>query len=159
MSARIAALVAGAGLVLAAAAAQAAPPPYGPPITLEQAKKIAAAAVAASPKLSSQPDVVVIVDSGAHLVYLERMDDAQIGSIRVAIGKARSAAMFRRPTKVFNELVAKGNTYLLGLRGASVVEGGLPILVDGKLIGAIGVSGGTGPEDGKVAEAGLAALK
>jgi glc operon protein GlcG len=159
MSQKIAPLVAAAAFALAAAAAQAAPPPYGAPITLDQAKKIAAAAVAASPKISSQPDVVAIVDSGAHLVYLERMDNAQIGSIRVAIGKARSAVLYRRPTKVFDDLLAKGRTTLLALPGVSPSEGGLPIVVGGKLIGAIGASGGSPEEDGKVAAAGLAALK
>jgi uncharacterized protein GlcG (DUF336 family) len=148
------------GLIAAAAAmpAIAAPPEYGPPISLAQAKKIAAAAVAASPTLSSQPDCIAIVDSGDRLVYFERMDNAQIGSIRVALDKAHSAVMFRRPTTVFAEALAKGTTVLLGLHGASVLPGGIPIVEGGKVIGGLGVSGGTGEEDVKVATAALAAL-
>jgi glc operon protein GlcG len=155
------AIAAGFALATASAYGQTSPPlpTYGSPITLAQAKKIAEAAVAASPKLSSQPDVVAIVDSGANLICLERMDNAHLGSVRVAIEKARSAVLFRRPSKVFGDLVGKGNNVLLGLHGASVLEGGLPILVGGKIVGGIGVSGGTGPEDGKVAAAALEAAK
>jgi uncharacterized protein GlcG (DUF336 family) len=152
--------IAAIGLIASAAAvpAKAAPPEYGPPISLAQAQTIAAAAAAASPKLSSQPDCIAIVDSGGRLVFFERMDNAQLGSTRVALRKAHSAAMFRRPTAAFAERLAKGATVLLGLQGASVVPGGIPIVVDGKVIGGLGVSGGTGEEDVKVATAGLAAL-
>ncbi len=147
-------------LALATVAEAQSPPPYGPAISLEQAKTIAAAAVAEVPKAASNPDVIVILDSGAHLVYLERMDNAQIGSIRVALDKARSAVLHRRPTKDFAEAFAKGRTALLGLHGASILGGGVPIIDNGKLIGAIGVSGGTSPgQDDKVAAAGLATLK
>ena len=88
----------------------AAAPEYGPPISLTQAEKIAAAAATASPKLSSQPDCIAIVDSGDRLLYFERMENAQIGSIRVALDKAHSAAMFRRPTAVFAQALSKGAT-------------------------------------------------
>jgi glc operon protein GlcG len=141
------------------ALAQAPPMPYGPPITLEMAKKAAAAAEAKAKKVSYAPDAIVIVDPGGALVYFERMDNTQIGSVRVAIDKARSAALFRRPTKVFADLLAKGNMVALGLRGAAPVEGGLPLIMDGKVVGAIGASGGTGAQDGQVAAAGVAALK
>jgi glc operon protein GlcG len=148
------------GLIAAAATqpATAATPEYGPPISLAQAKKIADAAAAASPTLSSQPDCIAIVDSGGRLVYFERMENAQLGSIRVALEKAHSAAMFRRPTSVFAQAVSKGTTLLLGLHGASVLPGGIPIVEGGKVIGGLGVSGGTGEEDVKVATAALAAL-
>ncbi len=104
---------------------------------------------------------IAVTDTAGQLVYFERMDNTQTGSINIAIGKARSAAQFRRPTKVFQDLIAKGSefTYLLGLEGASVVQGGIPIVIDGRIVGAIGVSGATGAQDVQVAEAGLAGLK
>jgi uncharacterized protein GlcG (DUF336 family) len=104
---------------------------------------------------------VAVTDTAGNLVYFERMDNTQTGSINIAVGKSRSAAQFRRPTKVFQDLIAKGSefTYLLGLEGAVVVQGGIPIVQDGRIVGAIGVSGGTGPQDVQVAEAGLAAIK
>jgi glc operon protein GlcG len=146
----------------ASAQTPAAPPrpmPYGLPIDLEMAKKAVAAAEAEAKKVSYAPDVIVIVDPGGAPVCLERMDDAQIGSIAVAIGKARSAALFRRPTKMFADLLAKGNTLPLALPGATPIEGGMPLVFDGKIVGAIGASGGTGAQDGQVAAAGAAALK
>ncbi|MGH7108889.1 MAG: GlcG/HbpS family heme-binding protein [Stellaceae bacterium] len=146
-------------LLLCPAVAVAAAPSYGPAIDLAAAKKVAAAAEAAAQKVSSQPDVIAIVDPHGALVYFERMDGAQFGSIEVALSKARSAALFRRPTKVFAERMAKGATALLGLVGATPVPGGEPILANGKVIGAIGASGGTGEEDDKVAMAGVAVVK
>lgn len=134
--------------------------PYGAPISLEQAKKAAAAAEAESRK-NNWNMVIAVLDTGGHLVMLERMDGVQLGSIGAAQDKAYSAVMYRRPTKVFQDLVAQGgaNIRLLGLRGASVLEGGIPIIVDGKLIGAIGVSGHTSEQDAQVAKAGADALK
>jgi uncharacterized protein GlcG (DUF336 family) len=134
-------------------------PPYGPSITLEQAKKVAAAALA--PAFANQWTVVIaIVDPGGHLVYLEKLDQTQVGSVEIAMSKARSAAIFKRPTKVFQERLARGGDGLLVLRlqGAIPVEGGLPILIDGKLAGALGVSGGSSAEDEVCAEAGASAL-
>jgi uncharacterized protein GlcG (DUF336 family) len=148
-----------------AASAQApAPPgppvtPYGPALGIAVAKKIAAAAVEEAKKVSAAPDAIAIVDPGGALIYFERMDNAQLGSIAVAIDKARSAALFRRPTKVFADLLAKGNALPLALRGAVPLEGGLPLISGGRLVGAIGASGGTGAQDGQVAAAGAAALK
>ena len=159
MSKRIAALPLLAALVLGLGAAAAAAPSYGPEIDLAAAKKVAAAAEDAAKKVSSQPDVIAIVDTHGALVYFERMDDAQIGSIKVALSKARSAALFRRPTKAFADRVAQGGIALLGLRGAVPTPGGQPLVSNGKVIGAIGASGGTGEEDDKVAAAGVAALK
>jgi glc operon protein GlcG len=134
--------------------------PYGAPISLEQAKRAVAAAEAESRK-NNWNMVIAVLDTGGHLIMLERMDGVQLGSIGAAQDKAYSAVMYRRPTKVFQDLVAQGgaNIRLLGLRGASVLEGGIPIIVDGKLIGAIGVSGHTSEQDAQVAKAGADALK
>jgi glc operon protein GlcG len=126
-------------------------------LTLEAAKKMATAAHAEAVK-NNWRMVIAVVDEGGHLLYLERMDETQTGSIRVAIQKARSAAAFKRPTKVFEDAVAGGRNAILGLSGATPIEGGVPIMVDGKLIGAIGASGGTAPQDGQVAKAGVDAL-
>ena len=135
-------------------------PPYGLSITNEQAKHVADAALAPA-RANGWTVVVAIVDTGGFLVYLEKLDQTQVGSIAIAEDKARSAAIFKRPTKVFQERLARGGDGLivLGLKGAIPVEGGLPILVDGKLIGALGVSGGSSAEDEVCAEAGAAALK
>ena len=103
---------------------------------------------------------VDIHDAG-ELVYFERMDDTQIGSVGVAVSKARSAARFKRPTKAFQDALAAGGEGLriLALEGAVPVDGGVPIVVGGKIVGAIGASGGTSAQDGQVAAAGVAALK
>jgi uncharacterized protein GlcG (DUF336 family) len=134
--------------------------PYGPNVSVDVAKKATAAAVAEARK-NNWFMAIAVTDTAGQLVYFERMDNTQTGSINIAIGKARSAAQFRRPTKVFQDLLAKGSdfTYLLGLEGASVVQGGIPIVIDNRIVGAIGVSGATGAQDVQVAEAGLAALK
>jgi uncharacterized protein GlcG (DUF336 family) len=104
--------------------------------------------------------VVAIVDTGGHLVYLEKLDQTQVGSVEIAIAKAKSSAIFKRSTKMFQERLARGGDGLLVLRlkDAIPVEGGLPIIVDGKLVGALGVSGGSSAEDEVCAEAGAAAL-
>jgi uncharacterized protein GlcG (DUF336 family) len=104
---------------------------------------------------------VAITDGAGDLVYFEKMDGTQTGSVKVAIGKARSAALFRRPTKVFQEGLAAGGDglRLLGLEGGVPIEGGLPLLKDGKIVGAIGLSGGTAQQDGVAAKAGADTLK
>jgi uncharacterized protein GlcG (DUF336 family) len=123
-------------------------------LTLEIAKQIAAAAEkeAAGSKLTM---VIAILDDGGNLIYLARMDETQIGSIEVAQQKARSAVAFKRPTKVFEDAVVGGRTAILKLPGAIPVEGGVPLMADGKIIGAIGCSGGTSQQDGVVAKAGV----
>ena len=140
----------------------AAPPlvSYGLSISTDSAKLAAAAAIAAARK-NHWKQAIAIVDTGGHLVYFEKMQDTQTGSVELAIEKARTAALFRRPTKVFEDGVAGGGEglRLLRLTGAIPIDGGVPIVVDGKLIGAIGVSGGTGAQDGEVAEAGARAVK
>jgi glc operon protein GlcG len=105
--------------------------------------------------------VIVILDSTGHIVMLHKMDNTQYGSIGAAEDKARSALYFRRPSKVFEDLVAQGGIGLrtLALRGATPFEGGIPLAVDGKIIGAIGVSGATSVQDGQVAKAGADAAK
>jgi glc operon protein GlcG len=135
-------------------------PAYGPSITLAQAKTVATAALAPA-RENRWTVVVAIVDPGGYLVYLEKLDDTQVGSVAVASEKARSAAIFKRPTKMLQDRLARGGDGLLvlRLRDAIPVEGGMPIVVDGKLIGALGVSGGSSAEDEVCAEAGAAALK
>ena len=123
---------------------------YGPSITLDQAKQAAAAAIAEA-RTNNWPMAVAIVDTAGLLVYFEKMDDTQTGSVVVSQAKARSAALFKRSTKVFQDRLASGGdgVMVLRLEDAVPVEGGLPLLVGGKIIGAIGVSGGTSPQDGQ----------
>jgi uncharacterized protein GlcG (DUF336 family) len=124
-------------------------------LTLEAAKQIAAAANAEAKK-NKWNVAIAIVDDGAHLIYLERMDSTQIASVVVAQEKAMTAVRFKRPSKALEEAVVAGRNVVMTLPGATPIEGGLPILVEGELIGAIGVSGGTSSQDGVVAAAGLA---
>ncbi len=133
-------------------------PPYGNPITVEQAKKIAAGALAESKK-NNWRMAISIVDNHGFPVYFERMDDTQTASVQIALDKAKTAAMFRRPSKAFEDGIAKGRVALLGLTGATPIEGGLPIMIDGKVIGGIGVSGANADQDAQAAQAGLNALK
>lgn len=148
-----------AGLGWSAGARAQAVIPYGLPIGLADAKKAAAAAAAEAAKITSIPYVIAIVDPDGRLIYFERMDNAQIGSVGVAIDKARSAALFRKPTKVFEDALGKGRTAILALRGAVPLEGGLPLVSGGKIVGAIGASAGTGQQDGQVAKAGADTIK
>jgi len=136
------------------------PDVYGLSINLETAKKIAASAITEARK-NNWTMAVAVVDTGGNLVYFEKMDGTQTGSVRVAIGKGRSAVLFKRPTKAFQDMVAAGGEGLrmLRLEGAVPIEGGLPLLMDGKIVGAIGVSGGTSQQDGIVAKAGADTLK
>src|SRR5262249_3204987 len=142
-------------LATAAASAQQAPSPppttpYGPPIGLEEAKKVMAAAEAESVK-NNWGMAIAILDSTGHLVMRHKLDNTQYGSIAVAEDKARSALYYRRPSKVFEDLVAQGGLGMrtLALRGATPLEGGILLIADGKIIGAIGVSGATSVQDGQ----------
>ena len=126
-------------------------------LTLEIAKQVAAAA-SAEATANKWTVVIAILDEGGNLMYLERADDTQIGSIQVAQEKARSAVSFKRPTKAFEEAVAGGRTAILKLPGAMPVEGGLPLMLNGRVAGAIGVSGVTSQQDGQIAKAGADAL-
>lgn len=136
------------------------PNPYGTAVTVDAAKKIAAAAIAEAQK-NGWTMAAAVTDTGGNLVYYEKMDATQIGSANVAIGKTRSAALFKRPTKAFQDALAAGGEgwRILGLEGAVPVEGGLPLLHDGKIVGAIGLSGGTSAQDGLAAKAGVDLLK
>ena len=133
---------------------------YGPDITVENAKKAAAPALAEARK-NDWLMAVAVVDTGGDLVYFEKMDDTQTGSVAVAIAKARSAALFKRPTKAFQDTLAGGGEGLrvLRLENAVPVEGGIPLVMDGSIVGAIGLSGGTSAQDGQCAQAGVNALK
>ncbi|SCY49445.1 Uncharacterized conserved protein GlcG, DUF336 family [Nitrosospira sp. Nl5] len=126
-------------------------------LTLDDAKKIAAAAEIEA-RRNDWPVVIAIVDDGAHLLHLLRLDNTQFGSIEVAIRKAGAAIAFRRSTKVWEEHVSDGRIRYLGLPGTLPIEGGLPIVVDGQFIGAVGVSGVRSNEDAQIAQAGLDAL-
>ena len=142
----------------ASAIAQTAPPPYGLAITLDQAKKAMAAAEAEARK-NNWPVVIAIVDSAGYLVMLQTLE-AQHASVDIATGKARTAVNFRRPTKVMEDsLAANGSALrLLALKDVTPLQGGLPIVVDGKIIGGIGVSGVLASQDELVAKAGLDTL-
>lgn len=140
--------------------AQMQPNPYGPPVSVENAKKAAAAALAEAVK-NHWNMAIAVVDPNGTLVYYEKMDNTQLGSADVSIDKARSAALFKRPTKAFQDALASGGAgvRVMSLRGAIPVEGGVPLISDGKIIGAIGVSGAQSEQDGQCAIAGAATIK
>jgi uncharacterized protein GlcG (DUF336 family) len=158
----VVALVAAISVPAMAQAPFAPPPqvPYGLSVSTENAKIAAAASIAEAQK-NNWKEAIAVVDTGGYLVYFEKMQDTQTGSVELAIEKARTAALFRRPTKVFEDGVAAGGEglRLLRLTGAIPIDGGVPIIVDGKVIGAVGASGGTGAQDGQVAKAGASAVK
>jgi len=141
------------------AAQQTPPPPYGEPISLELAKKMVAAAEAEAVR-NNWAVAIAVIDSGGHLVMLQKLDNTQLVSIRVSETKAKTALGFRLPTKMLEDAVAAGGagTRLLALQDIAPFEGGFPIIVDGKIIGAIGVAGVFSPQDAQVARAGLAAI-
>lgn len=147
-----------AGLLIGGQALAQAPLPYGTPIGVEMARKMAAAAAVEARK-NKWAMAITIVEPNGSLVYFEKLDDTQYGSIRVSMAKARTAALFRRPSKAFEDAVAAGRTAVLDLPGATPIQGGLPIVQNGKIIGGIGVSGGASPEDEQVAKAGTAVVK
>jgi uncharacterized protein GlcG (DUF336 family) len=136
------------------------PNPYGMPISNDAAKKAAAAALAEAAK-NKWNMAVAIVDPSGVLVYYEKMDNTQLGSANVAIEKARTSALFKRPTKAMQDVLAAGGDGLriLGLHDATPIEGGVPLIADGKIIGAIGVSGASSSQDAQCAKAGADTLK
>ena len=142
-------------LALSAATALHAELPTKRILTLGMAKKLVAAAEAEAKKRGATV-VIAVVDDGGQLILLERLDDTQVASVEVAIGKARTAAIFRRPSKVFEDQVKNGRVAALALPGATALQGGIPITVDGKVIGAISASGNTPQEDEDIALAGAA---
>jgi glc operon protein GlcG len=126
-------------------------------LTLEAARRVGAAAEAEALKRGATV-VIAVVDDGGHVLFLERLNDTQVASVEVGIGKARTAAIFRRPSKVFEDQIREGRVAALALPGATPLQGGVPLEVDGRVIGAIGVSGNTPQEDEDIAKAGAAAL-
>jgi glc operon protein GlcG len=136
------------------------PDPYGAPVSLDNAKKAAAAVVAEATK-NGWTMVVAIVDPDGTLIFYEKMDNTQLGSAKVAIDKARSAALFKRPTRAFEDLLGQGSegARYLKMEGAIPIEGGIPLVMDGKIVGAIGVSGGKSAQDAHCAQLGADALK
>jgi len=132
--------------------------PYGAPISLARAQAAISAAIGEAEKRGWMVNVAV-VDSGANLVAFARMDGAQLASVAVAEHKARAAASFRRPTKVFEDAIQKSdNKYVLTIDGVIASRGGIPLIEDGKLIGAIGCSGATGSQDEAACTAGAATV-
>jgi glc operon protein GlcG len=128
-----------------------------PALTLEAATRIADAAQAEATR-NKWNVVIAVVDQGGYLVHLRRLDGTQLGSVAVAEEKAKSAALFRRPTKAFADAVASGRTAVLRLPGAIPIEGGVPLVAEDQVVGAIGVSGVTAEQDGQVAQAGAKAF-
>jgi glc operon protein GlcG len=140
------------------AASSGVPPQYGPPISLELAKRVASAAEARA-NANNWPVVIAIFDSTGHLTLLHRLDQSNLGAVELAQRKAETSVRFRRPTKVYEDLVAAGGMRLLSVASDIItLEGGLPLIQNGLVIGAIGVSGVTSPEDGQVAAAGASVV-
>jgi glc operon protein GlcG len=153
----VAAMILFCGLAIAKAQM---PNPLGGPVSLENARKAALPALTEAEK-NHWNVAVAIVDTGGNLVYYEKMDNTQLGSANVAIEKARTAALFKRPTKAFQDTLAAGGDGLriLSLKGVVAIEGGIPLVMDGKIVGAIGVSGATSAQDAQCAKAGADVLK
>lgn len=128
--------------------------PYGASVPVETARKIAAAAIAEAKK-NGWTVAAAIVDTAGDLVFYEKMDNTQIGSAIVSQEKARTAVRFKRPSKAFEDALTGGRQAILSLPGVTPLEGGIPIVIDGKIVGAIGVSGATSPQDGQCAAAGI----
>ncbi len=141
----------------AVASAQPLPNHYGAPIGIDAARRVAAAAIAEGKK-NGWTVAAAIVDPGGTLVYFERIDGTQNGSSNVALDKARTAAAFKRPSKMLEDAVKAGNPQFLKLPGALPIEGGVPLVIDGKVVGAIGVSGASSAQDGQCAKAGADTL-
>jgi uncharacterized protein GlcG (DUF336 family) len=154
-------VIAFAAFILGAApvSAQQTPPPYGAPITLDVAKKIMAAAEAEASK-NNWPVVITIIDSGGHMVMMQKFDNTQLASISASEGKAQTSLAFKLPSKALEDAITAGGSgiRLLALKNIAPFEGGLPIVIDGKIVGAIGVSGGLSSQDAQVARAGISAV-
>jgi len=127
-------------------------------ITLDDAKKAMAAAEAEARK-NNWNVAIAIVDAGASLILFQKLDDTQLGSVKIAIGKATTAVNFKRPTKALEDMIAGGRQVFLALEGITPLQGGLPVMADGKLIGAVGVSGVLSSQDEQVAQAAVAVLQ
>jgi glc operon protein GlcG len=136
------------------------PNPYGASVTLENAKKVAAPALAEAEK-NHWNVAVAVVDTSGNLVYYEKMDNTQLGSASIAVDKARTAALFKRPTKAFEDAVgaSPNGARVVSMHGVIAIEGGIPLVMDGKIVGAVGVSGATSAQDAQCAKAGADVLK
>ncbi len=156
----LATLTVASASALAISTAFAQVPQYGTTVNLEQARKVVAAGMVEARK-NNWPIAIAVVDNAGMLVAYERMDNTQTASVQVSIDKAVSAAMYRRSTKVFQDAVTGGGmgVRVLGLRGASPIEGGLTLMLDGKIIGGVGVSGVNSDQDAVVAKAGVDAVR
>ena len=154
----VAAVIFALGALVSAVAQM--PNPYGTAISLENAKKAAAPALAEAAKNNWRVAVAIVGPEGT-LIYYEKMDNTQLGSAEIAIDKARTAALFKRPTKALQDALAAGGEGLriLTLKGVTAVEGGIPLVMDGKIVGAIGVSGATSAQDAQCAKAGADTVK
>ena len=150
-------IIFGLSLALFAAAAAAQAPGYGADINVATAKKVAAGVIAECQK-NNWNVAVAIVDTHGTLVYFERMDDTQYGSVKIAVAKARASATFKRPTRVFADVINKGSPATATLPGVVGSPGGLPIVVGGRIIGAAGVSGVTGDQDEQCSRAGVSGM-
>jgi len=134
-------------------------PPYGPPITLDQAKRVMAAAELQAVENTWQV-AITILDSGGNMVMFHKIDNAQLSAVSVSEGKARTALQFKRPSKDLDDAIARGGAgnRLLALKDITPLEGGIPIILDGRIVGAIGVSGAVSAQDAQIAKAGADAL-
>jgi glc operon protein GlcG len=148
----VAVIAIGLGLASVGVASAQMPNPYGTAVGVEVARRVAGVAIAEGKK-NGWTVAVAVVDPGGALVYFERIDGTQYASSDIAVAKARTAATYKRPTKVLEEAVAGGRPGFLSLPGALLLEGGIPLVADGKIIGAIGVSGATSQQDGVCAQA------
>ncbi len=157
MTVRKIALGLGIALLATTAAAQDQRPGYGPSVTTATAKRIAAGVIAECQK-NNWNIAVAVVDTHGGLVYFERMEDTQYASNDIAIGKAKAAATYRRPTRVFADVINKGSPATATLPGVFASPGGVPIFVGGKVTGAVGVSGVTGDQDEQCSKAGLSGM-
>src|SRR5271169_6461964 len=155
----LAVLALAAGSAVAPVLAQSATPPYGPPITLDDAKRAMAAAELEAAKNSWQV-AIAILDSGGNLVMFHKIDNTQLASIGASEGKASTALRFKRPSKALDDAIAAGGAglRLLAVKDITPLEGGLPVMLDGKIIGSIGVSGALSSQDAQVARVGAAAV-
>jgi glc operon protein GlcG len=159
-------ILAGAGAMAlmawtaAPAGAQTMPPPYGPPIPLDTARKVMNAAEQEAAK-NNWPVVIAILDSGGNVVMLIRRDDTQLASLELATGKAKTSLIFKRPTKVLDDAISSGGAGVrfLALKDITPLEGGFPLVMDGKIVGAIGVSGVMSAQNAQIGRAGVDALK
>ncbi len=145
---------------LAPAQAQTTPPPYGPPITLDNARKVLGAAEAEAAR-NNWPVAIAVLDSGGNVVMLIRRDDTQLASMELAVGKAKTSLIFKRPTKVLDDAISSGGAGVrfLALKDITPLEGGYPLVMDGKIVGAIGVSGVMSAQNSQIGRAGVDALK